>query len=349
MISSITSVAKATIRRALSIGLPLSLALIHSDISSAQVPGRRKVDLVPSNVEISYKKGLKYLASQQSSNGSFSKDGSRNSAQPGVTGICVLAFLAHGEDAEFGPYADNIKKGIDFILSQQSDNGYIGNSMYNHGFASLALAEAYGMVNDDKGKLAGALKKSVALLTSSQDRNPKGAWRYGPDDKTADTTVAGCQIVALLAARNAGIPVPDKNIDKALKYMASCRATNGGYGYSSKSGPKTTLTAIGSLCLSLAKKKDDAVFDTISTYLITRKSSSNHHYLYYHEYYMAQALFHADEEEWKKWNEKNTKIMTTSQLGDGGWNDNRLGRSGATGFALLSMALNYRFLPIYEK
>jgi len=41
--------------------------------------------------------------------------------------------------------------------------------------------------------------------------------------------------------------------------------------------------------------------------------------------------------------------MTSAQAPDGGWNDNRLGRSGATGFALLSMALNYRFLPIYEK
>ncbi len=353
MISSITSAVKVTILRTLNIRLslvlPIVLLLTHTDISNAQAPGRRKVDIVPADVEIAYTKGLKFLAAQQAANGSFSKDGNGYSTQPGITGICVLAFLAHGEDAEYGPYADNIKKGINFILMQQADNGYIGSSMYNHGFATLALAEAYGMVNDDNGKLAGSLKKSVALLTSSQDKNPKGAWRYNPDDVRADTTVAGCQIVALLAARNAGIPVPDKNIDKALEYMASCRATRGGYGYTTKTGTKSTLTAIGSLCLSLAKNKDDPSFDTITNYLITTPAGSSHHYIYYHEYYMAQALFHADEEEWKKWNEKNTKVMTASQLGDGGWSDNRLGRSGATGFALLSMALNYRFLPIYEK
>jgi len=261
--------------------------------------------------------------------------------------ICVLAFLAHGEDPEYGPYAKNIKKGIDFILKQQATNGYIGRSMYNHGFATLALAEAYGMIDDER--LAGALKKSVALLTSAQDRNPKGAWRYSPDDTSADTTVAGCQLVALLAARNAGIPVPDQNIDKALKYLAGCRAPNGGYGYTSKSSPKGTLTAIGSLCLSLAKKKDDKLFDKSTNFLTTRKSGGGHHYVFYHEYYMAQALFHANEEEWKKWNDKNTQVMTAAQASDGGWNDQRLGRSGSTGFALLSMALNYRFLPIYEK
>ena len=340
-------ISKSAIQYFTALAITISTLLVTQQSANAQALGRRKIDIVPSNVEIAYKKGLKFLANMQATDGSFSKDNSRYAAQPGITGICVLAFLAHGEDPEFGPYAKNIKLGIDFILKQQNKNGYIGSSMYNHGFATLALAEAYGMINDDR--LAGALKKSVALLTSSQDRNPKGAWRYNPEDMTADTTVAGCQLVALLAARNAGIPVPDKNIDKALKYLASCRASNGGYGYTSKSGGKSTLTAIGSLCMSLAKKKDDQSFDTVTKFLTSRSASGGHHYVFYHEYYMAQALFHANEEQWEKWNETNAKVMSASQNPDGGWNDARLGRSGATGFALLSMALNYRFLPIYEK
>ncbi|MGJ8656705.1 MAG: prenyltransferase/squalene oxidase repeat-containing protein [Akkermansiaceae bacterium] len=343
----IKSIAKSAISYSAAFGISCSLLFISSHSADAQSLGRRKVDIVPANVEVAYKKGLQFLAKMQASDGSFSNDRNRYSSQPGITGICVLAFLAHGEDAEFGPYAKNIKSGVDFILKQQNKNGYIGTSMYNHGFATLALAEAYGMIDDDR--LAGALKKSVALLTSAQDRNPKGAWRYNPEDMTADTTVAGCQLVALLAARNAGIPVPNKNIDKALAYLASCRASNGGYGYTSKSGGKSTLTAIGSLCMSLAKKKDDKAFDTVTNFLTSRSESGGHHYVFYHEYYMAQALFHANEEEWEKWNEKNSKVMSASQHPDGGWSDARLGRSGATGFALLSMALNYRFLPIYEK
>ncbi len=324
-----------------------SFCVFSSSSAEAQGLSRRKIDVVPAEVEIAYKKGLEYLAKTQNTDGTFSGDRSGYSNQPGITGICVLAFLAHGEDPEHGPYAKNIQKGIEFIIKQQSSNGYIGSSMYNHGFATLALAEAYGMIPDEK--ISDALKKSVALLTSAQDRNPLGAWRYSPEDTSADTTVAGCQIVALLAARNAGIPVPDKNIDKSLEYMASCRASNGGYGYTSKSGPKSTLTAIGSLCMSLAKKKDDKSFNIVTKYLTNRAETDGHHYVYYHEYYMAQALFHANEEEWMKWNIKNTKKMTTAQSPDGYWNDRMMGKSGATGFALLSMALNYRFLPIYEK
>ena len=47
--------------------------------------------------------------------------------------------------------------------------------IYNHGFATLALAEAHGMVNDKR--LGKALKNAVALTVSSQKRNPMGSWR----------------------------------------------------------------------------------------------------------------------------------------------------------------------------
>ena len=83
----------------------------------------------------------------------------------------------------------------------------MGPQMYDHGFATLALAECYGMVDDKR--IAPALKKCVDLILEAQKKNPRHGWRYTPDTQSADTTVSGCQLVALLAARNAGIPVPD--------------------------------------------------------------------------------------------------------------------------------------------
>ena len=67
--------------------------------------------------------------------------------------------------------------------------------MYNHGFATLALAESYGAVNDDR--LGPALQKAVRLILTSQEANPTKAWRYSPDARDADTTVSGAQMVAL--------------------------------------------------------------------------------------------------------------------------------------------------------
>jgi prenyltransferase beta subunit len=259
----------------------------------------------------------------------------------------VVAFLAKGDDPNHGPYAKNITKGIDFILSQQSEtNGYIGSSMYNHGFATLALAEAYGAVNHPK--IAEALKKAVELILSAQKRNRFGAWRYTPESKDADSTVTGCQVVSLLAARNAGLAVPDEAIKKGLAYLAKCRGSDGSYGYTSASGGKPTLTAIGSLCLSLAKEKDSKGYKASLAYMKKQMDYRDKYYPFYYEYYMSQALFHADEEVWKEWNTRNIRYMSTIQSRDGFFPGNQ-GPSFNTAGALLSLALNYRFLPIYEK
>ncbi|MGJ8673424.1 prenyltransferase/squalene oxidase repeat-containing protein [Rubritalea sp.] len=321
-----------------------SLLCLSSLQLEAQSIARRENDAIPAKVESIYTRGLKYLASSQQANGTWSDNSGH---YPGVVGLATLAFLAHGEDPNHGPYSSNIKSCVNFILeSQKPENGYIGTSMYNHGFATLALAEAYGAVDDPK--IGRALQKAVDLILSAQKRNPKGGWRYSPDSKDADTTVTGCQIVALLAARNAGIPIPDTAIERALKYMSSCRDSSGAYGYTSRGGGKTTLTAIGSLCYSLAKQKDAEGFDQSLENLKRNLDYRDTHYTYYFEYYMSQALFQADEEAWKLWNEKNIRLLSVTQQPEGSWAGNR-GPSYSTASALLSLALNYRLLPVYEK
>ena len=68
---------------------------------------------------------------------------------PGLTGLAVLAFLASGDDPDFGPHRDVIRNGLRHIIGSQSAvTGYMGPSMYHHGFALLAVSEAYGVVDD---------------------------------------------------------------------------------------------------------------------------------------------------------------------------------------------------------
>ena len=106
---------------------------------------------VPAAVRIINDRGLRYLANSQMEDGGWSGAGSG----PGVTGICVMALMASGEDPDFGPYAINIRKALRNIISNQdARTGYIGGtwsghgSMYQHGFALLALSEAYGAVSE---------------------------------------------------------------------------------------------------------------------------------------------------------------------------------------------------------
>lgn len=305
---------------------------------------RPKDDSVPIQAETIYEKGLEYLAKSQNAEGSWS-DGT--GSEPAVVGLCVAAFLAHGEDPNHGPYAKTIRKGVDFILKQQKEsNGYIGSSMYNHGFATKALAESYGVV--DNPKIAPALKKAVDLILSSQKRNKTGGWRYTPESTDADSTVTGCCMVALFAARNAGMAVPDEAIKRGLAFLAKCRSSDGSVGYTSAGGGKPTLTAIGSLCFSLAKEKEGKGYKNSLEYLKKHLDYREQFYPYYYEYYMSQALFHGDETAWREWNSRTIRYFSAIQSREGSFPGHQ-GASFNTAGALMALAVNYRYLPIYEK
>jgi len=304
---------------------------------------------VPIEVEKMYLKGLKFLVSQQTSDGSFSgRGGSYGESGPGVTGLAVLAMLAHGDDPNDGPYANAVHKGVKNILaSADKRTGYIGSSMYHHGFATLALAEAYGTVKE--AGIGTTLQKAVDMIVASQKRNNFGAWRYSPESSDADTTVSGAQMVALCAARNAGIGVPDEAIKKGLQFYKGCQDSSGGIGYTSAGGPNVTRTAIGALVFTLTGQKESAAYKASASYLKGagwREGSQMAQY--YMEYYASQAAFQMDDKTWAEWNAENVKTLSVSQAADGSWPGSQ-GTIFSTSAALLSLALNYRFLPIYER
>ena len=302
-------------------------------------------DPIPSEIEASYTRGLMYLVRTQDASGSWTQGGESG---PGVTGLALLAILAHGEDPNYGPYARTVQRAVASLLkAQDARTGYLGHSMYHHGFATLALAEAYGAVRNPR--IGPALRKAVDLILTSQQHNPQGAWRYSPDAHDADTTVSGAQMVALLAARNAGLAVPDDAIKRGLEFYRACQDSSGGIGYTGRDSGNATRTAIATLVAALAKRKETHLFNEAWNYLRTgRGGHETSAYYFYTLYYQAQALFQADTQEWRAWNEQNFKELASVQAADGSWTG-QFGTSFCTSAALLSMALNYRFLPIYER
>jgi hypothetical protein len=78
---------------------------------------------------------------------------------------------------------------------------------------------------------------------------------------------------------------------------------------------------------------------------------------FYHRYYMAQALLQCDEALWEKWNHRNISFLVRLQNRDGSFpsidhpylHGKQSGNVYSTSMALLSLAVNYRFLPIYER
>ena len=305
-------------------------------------------DTVPTAVESIYARGLRYLVNTQQADGSWDDQYGR---EPGVVGLAVLAMLACGEDPNVGPHQVAIHRGLRYILScADAKTGQIGLpatlTMYSHGFATLALAEAYGEV--DEPGLGPALQRGVDLIVAAQKRNTRGAWRYKADSTDADTTVSGAQMVALFAARNAGIAVPDDSIVSGLKFFRSCQDPAGGIGYDG-AGRSVTLTSIGMLVFTLARQKDTAAYRTAASVFKQASEGERNILNPYHAYYASQAAFHCDEATWQAWNQVNIAGMQQHQGSDGSLFGGNYGSCFNTAAGLLSLALNYRYLPIYER
>ncbi|MEX0670162.1 MAG: squalene--hopene cyclase [Pirellulales bacterium] len=349
----------------------LAILMMASAVRSEE-PLVRYGDPVPRDVREMYNAGLRYLLKTQDNSGGW-KDGQ---AGPGVTGMAVMTLLASGEDPNHGPYRTAVRKALRSMIQGQNPNtGFLSSgqgqdSMYQHGFGMLALAEAYGAVDDrtlwseasaggQQGRSIGqALELATRCAVTSAKNNPLGGWRYSADGKDADTSVSGAVLMGLLAARNAGIEVPDEAIDRAIKYFTTMTGPNGQLGYSGGAGGGSdAVTSIGVLVFAIAGQKGLPQYTNALDYLkgrsATREQQGMEGYPTYTRYYRAQALFQGDVDAWEKWNAGLVKELKTMQAKDGSFSGfaGRGGFGGTvdTSLALLSLAVNYKFLPVYER
>ena len=339
-------------------GAVLAVALaVPLGMARGQVPGERVGEVVPRDVREMYDRGIQYLAKSQTEQGNWTGGFDQG---PGVTGMALMALLASGEDPNFGVYSNNVRRALRSIINEQNaSTGILGHSMYHHGFAMLGLAEAYGAVDernlwpDGKGprSVGQALELAVRAAITSQKKNSLGAWRYTPDQNDADTSVSGAVLVGLLAARNAGVEVPDDAIDKAVKYYVSMTSSGGQVGYSGGMGgfgDSLARSSIATLVYAIARRKDLPDFKATLGHLTGQLEQPAMMYAEYARYYQAQALFQGDVAAWEKWNKLLVRQLKGVQQPDGSF-QGQFGPSIDTSLSLLALALNFRFLPIYER
>jgi hypothetical protein len=348
--------------------------LVLTVAARAEGPLVKYGDPVPRDVREIYDTGLRYLLKTQDASGAWkSPQGS-----PAPTGMALMVLLASGEDPNFGPYRGPIRRAIRSLINAQDGSvGYIGGegnpSMYHHGFAMLGLAEAYGVVDDrglwtevgaqggaGQGRSIGkALELAVRAAVTANKKNPTGGWHYGPEMPSADTSVSGAVLMGLLAARNSGIEVPDETIDRAIKYYVSMTGGNGNVGYSGGAGNGTeATTSIGVLVFSIARRQALPQYKSAKAYLEkasaggavvgNRQMGVRGQGSSYEHYYRAQALFQCDVAAWEKWNAGLVKVLKSQQAKDGSF-AMTYGAEVDTPLTLLALAVNYKFLPVYER
>jgi squalene cyclase len=221
--------------------------------------------------------------------------------------------------------------------------------MYGHGFATLFLAECYGMSR--RSELREKLRKAVLLIVNTQ--NEDGGWRYLPQRLDADISVTICQVMALRAARNAGLHVPRETIDRCIGYVKDSQNADGGFRYQIQGGVSAfARSAAGVVALYSAGVYEGPEIDQGIEYLLKfvpkRGVVRRETYYFYGHYYAVQAMWQAGGQPWVEWYEAIRDELRARQHDDGSWRS-PISNEYATAMSCIILQVPDNYLPIFQR
>lgn len=342
-----------------------------------EAPSRLLPELMDPKTVTAIDRGLTYLVGTQRRDGSWGNPGSYSQYPAVMTALPGMALLAGGSTPESGPYARNVTKAMNYLLKlgEASHDGLLasgGRSMYGHGFATLFLAQCYGMdLNTDMEKRLGkVLKKAVALMAKSQSKmtsrfgKPCGGWYYTPGSNNDEGSVTVTQLQALRACRNVGIKVPRVTIDKAVEYLRHCQQADGGICYSARSrgSSRPPISAAAIACFYAAGVYDRQAGGSgaeaemvakLVTYVKGRVSVGGSHsgawsHFFYAHFYMGSAMYQRGGEDWKNYYRAMKSKLLAMQNPDGSWSGG-VGTTFRTAVASMLLQLPYGYMPIWQR
>jgi hypothetical protein len=320
---------------------------------------------------------LRWLAANQSASGRWeprrtgggagqasdgqNRFGAGSTADTGITGLALLAFLAAGNTHLEGPYRVNVQRGLEFLLSMQEADGNLGASqnmyekMYCHAMATCAISEAFAMTRDER--LRAGVRRAIGYTLDAQDRTT-GGWRYRPGDP-GDTSQLGWQVMALKSAQLAGFDIPDGTrlgIERFLKSVTLGRSSGLACYQPVRPVPTRSMTAEALVCRQFMGLADTpAALAEASGYLLEEVPGAGTTNFYYW-YYGTLSLYQAQGPAWQRWNDAMQKTLIGSQRKDGelagSWDPDPVwggcgGRAYSTALGALCLEVYYRFLPLY--
>ena len=339
----------------------------RSDEEQQPVPNAYRLRVAPNRLDVTQSHGgtaeteaavktaLKWLADNQAADGHWDprtheagketnvmgrdRQGAGSRADTAITGLALLSFLGSGYTHLDGPYHEDIRRGLEYLMRAQAADGNLGGSaamfefMYCHAMATCALSEAYGMTRDQR--LHGPLERAIGYTLAAQD--PRGGgWRYKPGD-AGDTSQLGWQLMALKSAELAGIPVPERTRQGIIRYLQSVSAGQYGGRASYRPGEQTTrsMTAEALLCWQfLGLAREHPACNEAGDYLLSELPGEGTFNLYYW-YYATFSMYQLQGVYWQRWNEALRGTLVNLQVKEGplagSWNTNELW--GATGAA----------------
>ncbi len=326
---------------------------------------------------------LKWLRSHQDKDGKWDQDGFQKNCKGaacdgqgtsqydvGVSGLALLAFMGCGNTHKQGKYKKTLKRGIDWLVGQQQGDGSLGPRLaeswiYNHAIGTMALCEAYGLSRDKN--LKDPAKNALNFILKAQ--NAGLGWKYEPGSGRNDTSVTGWMVLALNAAKSAGLHVPDSVFQGARNWFDRATNTAGKCGYMRPGDDGSvirgvnmhyaklpTMTGVSVLCriLSGQKRQDAKILrgvDILMSNLPDWNKPKNDKVDMYYWYYATYAMFQYGGEKWDKWNKAMKKALVGTQrkggCPDGSWDP--VSKWGMVGGRVYSTAINCLTLEVYYR
>ena len=310
-------------------------------------------------IEAAVEKALRYLATNQSEDGTYTDSYGRS---VGIVSLVGMSYLSAGYTPGFGDYSENIDRCLNYVLESQRSNGLLdkGDSghglMYAHNIATLFLSEVSGMVDPEmQERIDPVLAKATKLILEAQavvkNESHEGGWRYKPDSRDSDLSCSGWALMALRSAKLNGAQVPDAAIEKAVAYvLRNHDRKEGRFGYTDPWGHSETLTGCGLLCLALCGRHNEESLPRSGDYIYkVRQQIINNAHEYYANYYNAQGMFQLGGKHWAQYADWMYQEYLPKQQSNGSWSNGRNGGTYGTSMMVLSFTVPYRQLPIYQR
>lgn len=321
---------------------------------------------ITARVEKAIERACRWLAKQQDRKGSL-----KGQYALAATSLAGLSWLASGSTPNSGPFANNITRALEFVVKCQGRRGFITeqrrygpSGMYGHGYACQFLSQANGMVRGELGvKVDRALRKAVSCIEVTQNRF--GGWNSSPNASATDDgsgAVAIMQITALRAAESCGVHVKSKIIERSKKYLLAMTNDAGWYAYNWHARGRThgsaATTGAGMYMLGALNLQDNPKYKKGIKNLMnscpflkgggsSRRHSWSSGWYQYTVFYTALAIYQHGGAEWYRWYPAMARDLILKQNREGNWNESFGGVF--TGLATLSLALPYRYLPMFQE
>lgn len=338
--------------------IPIAALCVPALIATPRAQDPIYPPLVNADIAAAIGRGLAFLVKSQATEGSWRNAGKSGVYPTAMTALAGMALIGSGSTPTRGRHWRAVRGAVDFLVEQAQPDGVItvayqeARSMYGHGFATMFLAQVYGMEEDAarQRRLHQVLDKAVDVMVGSQASI--GGWNYTPGQTGDEGSVTITQLQALRACRNAGIVVPPKTIQAAVGYIAKSANPDGGIRYrASQGGPsRPGITAPAVASLYNAGQYDHPMAEKAMAYALRTNPIRGHgRHFYYIHLYLAQACYQKGGETWEDYYPKLAAYLLSQQSADGSWSGDDVGSVYGTAVALTVLQLPYALVPIYQR